>query len=293
MVALVDAKEATGRRFLGRVRRRLFGVHGLSAVYDEILGMNTMLITIETAGDFSSRETEKQIFTAAEIIRKSGCKKICFSKNFPYRDEFSREGFVEIEDGILYERLAGRIVAHIEGEDKTAVLFAKYLSLHSERALTALCEGFRYVMADIETGGGRVIDRLAKQYGVSIIERPSQRQLDNADAAVFFHAPERKTVLSDRCVAIAAGKDALAGVTCGKVVSDIKIALKSEKALNLPEKFPINSLTAAAMDAGMLFPDEIRLLDVEITRLETRLDKEPCFYYNKCSNTGFSFPARK
>jgi hypothetical protein len=280
MFALVDAKDVPEGGFLRRLRRRVSGRAGVNSGYQEILGMKTFCLTFQMTGGLTPRDIRKQVLAAAEAIRGSGCEEICFSKIFPYRDELLREGFVEIDDGILYERLAGNIALRFSGRDKSAVLFAKRLSHHSERALKSLCEGFRYVMADIEAGGGRVIERLAKQYGVSIIERPSARQLANADTAVFFSPPAQQIVLPDRCVAVAVSKEALTGVTCSSLASGLKIALKHGKALNLPEKYPINSIAAAAMKAGTVFPGEIELLEVSITALERRLDKETGFHYN-------------
>ena len=117
--------------------------------------------------------------------------------------------------------LAGRIAAAVAGDGATAALFARRMIGGAWITLQELCHRFRYVTVVTDAGWTWALDGLRRRTGVSILEQPSPRQLQQAAVAVFFDVQPPGLELPAGCVAIGARAGALAGVRSVRKVTGL------------------------------------------------------------------------
>jgi hypothetical protein len=269
MYCLLSTEDKDPVGLFGRIKRGLSGDKGLIIRETVVLGVRVLGITIEVFPGMKTEDVRAAIRRAVDAMRRERVREICFAKNFPYRALFLREGFDEMGSLLLMTTLAGRIssylggqISAVSGDGKYAAIFAAKLTVAVLRTLSELCASFKYLMVTTESGGGREFEALRRRTGISVIERPTPRQLMNADVAVVFGPLRRSVLLPAKCIAFGIGDNALSGVDCGRVVSGLRLELAAGREERLPEIFSRDVLISAALCAGTLKADDIVLRDV-------------------------------
>ena len=274
MFAMMEMTDAPKVGMRERIRRGLRGYSGVSAKLENVLGVEVLRVGIESPGMIKQAAFEKRIGLTIGLLRQRGIRHLCFAYGFPYEEIeiFARAGFAALERDALYESLACEIAVKAAVERKAAALFARRVTVCVERALLGLCANFRYVMVDIESGGAAVCRNLRRDCGVSIIEKPSQKQLAAADVALFFSQPVRKVKLPDKCVAAAVTNKMLQSVELRRYVSAIDIEIYPKEEKPLPAEYSREILTSAAVSAGVLRGNNLILRNIKI---DERRKKSP------------------
>lgn len=267
MICLIDTQEMPRVGIITRIRRALRGYKGITDRNIVILGMRVLYITVDKTPSMRTGTVQKRIQFAVSRMRTERVGKVQFTKNFPYRELILREGFDEIDESHLMELFTGKIVSALSGADKAAAFFANRLIGNAERVFCDMCSQFRYVMATLESDGTRLIAALGRRLGISIIGQPTEKQLLKADVAVFFSPPRLTTVLPDHCIAVPVTGAAPDGVVCRKFVSGVTVELANGKTPDIPDGFDHEPLFAAAMDAGTLRGEDVRLSDIKMTEV--------------------------
>lgn len=265
MICLIDTEDIPDAGIIKRFIRFLRGYRGIATAPVTILGLRALYLRIQVNPTISQRAIEKRIKNACRAMIEKQVSMVLFSKNFPYKPNLLREGFDEMESSLLFETLAGKIATDFAGDGKCAVLFAKRLTGSALAVLDDLCAGFRYVMVESESDGGGIVSSLGRRFGISVIMHPTALQLLNADAAVFFDPPGRKSILPDRCLTVAVTKPALTGVVFREAVTGLMIELTGGKTMNIPDSFPIEPLLAVALYAGTIGREDMILRGVLTT----------------------------
>lgn len=128
---------------------------------------------------------------AARRLQEAGVRRAVFPVDFPYTALFIRQGITPIETLPLRRALAAPLtrrrleqlglapteaVVGISGERMTRELWdtAKALAL-----------SFRYVLLSVP-GGEELARELRREYGISLLLRPSPDQLERSDALLLF-----------------------------------------------------------------------------------------------------------
>lgn len=264
MICLIDAKEVPDAGVFTRIRRARGGYRGIQLRYITVLGMRVLYITIDTPPSMTRKTALKRIGCAVEMMRAQRVCNVLFAKNFSYREQILREGFDETDDRLLVETLAGQIASSFSGKDKGAVFFAYRLTGYAEQAFYTICRDFRYVMSAVGTDENGLVAALSKELGISIIDRPSEKQLLKADVAVFYDPPNQEITLGDHCIAIPVSSEALNGVHCRKAIAGVTVAPADGNVPEIPEGFVAGPLYAYAIRAGALRYGDIRLHDINI-----------------------------
>ena len=65
-------------------------------------------------------------------------------------------------------------------------LAGEYLSRELKTATKSLALAFRYVMLSVPEGGEELARELRREYGISLLLKPTKDQLERADALVLF-----------------------------------------------------------------------------------------------------------
>ena len=270
MIYLIDAEETARPGLLSRLRRMHSGGEGYRIADEIVLGMRIRRMTIESRRDMRPDRLNGNVGRAADALRRERAAHVIYSEGFEYRKLFEQEGFREVDDGALKAALAGRLAALAAGDGASAVLFAHQMSGCALNTLQELCRRFRCVMAVAGGGWSPALAALRRATGVSVIERPSARQLEAACVAVFYDAPPNGSVLPVGCVAIEARPGALRGVDFPRRVAGMALALSDGHETALPRGFPMAPLLASALDAGTIRPENISIRELSISEPHCR-----------------------
>jgi hypothetical protein len=265
MICLIEHESTGYDGFFKRIRRRLTGDNGYRCEKRMVFGMPVLHVTLAFYPRAKETFVRKTIGASAAQLRKGS--RVLFSKDFPYRAAFLREGFEEAEGTILTELLSGQLASFICPEGKTALMISKKLSGRAVQALWSLCLRFRHVLCVTESDGRALYGAISKKQGVSVISAPSPRQLLEADVAVVFNPPPEHMLLSDTCVVLPVGSTVPKNIYCRRFASEISFGIKDAESMEyaeLTERFPLNALIAAALEAGVLRVDDVLVRSVHI-----------------------------
>lgn len=143
----------------------------------------------------------RRVAAAARRLEKRGIRQVVLPEDFPWRDRLG--GLQAVSALPLRQALAADWVRWALVRQGTAAAGARVavcvdrLTGEVVRTVTELSLRHRYVLLDLPYGGEELCRQLRREYGVSVLLRPTREQLGEADAAVLF-APRTvpaKTVL--------------------------------------------------------------------------------------------------
>lgn len=128
----------------------------------------------------------------ARMLREAGVRSAIFPVDFPYTALFIRQGILPVDTLPLRRAMAAPLTRRrleAAGFQPTQAVVA----VSGERAVRevtecakALALSYRYVLLSVRTGGEDFARSLRREYGISLLLRPSPDQLDRADALVLF-----------------------------------------------------------------------------------------------------------
>lgn len=141
----------------------------------------------------------------AELLLEQGVRRAVFPLDFPYTALFLRRGVCPVEALPLERRLAaGAVRRRLErlGLDRgqaVAAVSAAGMDSFVMDTVRDLTLSYRYVLLWTPEGGDAFARQLRREYGASVLLRPSPEQLDRADALVLF-APRGDLALKNPVV---------------------------------------------------------------------------------------------
>lgn len=266
MFAIIELCDPPPRGRVDRMNLFLHGYRGVVMKPEKLMGMNAMRVSIETPKARKPDALSKRIQIAVSALHQQRIRKLSFSNHFPYKQQFLRESFFEIDSIFLFQTMAGEIAAKISGDgEKTAAFFARRVMEYEERALISLCANYRYVMLQVDEGGSAISRNIRRKYGISVIDKPTDYQLNGADMALFFSPPRRKIILPDKCVAITVAKSNIDDVCYHQSVTGVTFRMPENLCNVLPRGIEPEPILSEALLSGMIRLDELKVLNVNIT----------------------------
>ena len=128
----------------------------------------------------------------ARRLREAGVRAAVFPVDFPYMAVFLRQGIVPVDTLPLRRALAAPLTRRRLEEMGLSPTEA-VVAVSGERAGRELAEtakalaiSFRYVRLSVGSGGEEFARTLRREYGISLLLKPSVEQLDRADALLLF-----------------------------------------------------------------------------------------------------------
>ena len=203
----------------------------------------------------------RRALTGARRLREMGVRAAVFPVDFPYMALFLRQGIHPVDTLPLRRALAAPLVRRrLEGmglgpAQAVVAVSGERLSREVSDTAKALALGFRYVMLSVRGGGEDFARELRREYGISLLLKPSLEQLDRADALLLF-AP-RDGLAGENPILYTLYPGGEAGR--GRLPLPLPAALREQVEPNCGEE----QLTAALYALGAL-------------RLETVLAEIPC-----------------
>lgn len=129
---------------------------------------------------------------AAKRMHREGVRHAVFPVDFPFVSLFLRQGVLPIDTLPLRREICAAFVRRrmeelqIPPTDGVIALTGEYLSRELKTAVRALALTFRYVMLSVPEGGEELARELRREYGISLLLKPTKDQLERADALVLF-----------------------------------------------------------------------------------------------------------
>ena len=128
----------------------------------------------------------------ARRLREAGVRSAVFPVDFPYTALFIRQGVSPVDTLPLRRALAAPLTRRrLEGlalapTQAVVAVSGERASREVTETAKALALSYRYVLLSVRTGGEDFARSLRREYGISLLLRPSPDQLDRADALVLF-----------------------------------------------------------------------------------------------------------
>lgn len=128
----------------------------------------------------------------AELLREQGVRRAVFPLDFPYTAAFIRREICPVDTLPLGRLLAAAAIRRrLEGmglgpTQAVAAVSAHRLDRDVMDTVRDLALSYRYVMLSVPDGGEAFARQLRREYGVSVLLRPSVDQLDRADALALY-----------------------------------------------------------------------------------------------------------
>lgn len=197
----------------------------------------------------------------ARQLREMGVRAAVFPVDFPYTALFLRQGIAPVDTLPLRRALAAPLTRRrLEGmglspAQAVVAISGERTSRELAETAKALAISFRYVLLSVRSGGEEFARGLRREYGISLLLKPSADQLDRADALLLF-AP-RGDLAGENAVLYALYPGGEAGR--GRLPLSLPAALAEQVEPNCSGE----QLAAALYGAGAL-------------RLETILAEIPC-----------------
>lgn len=155
-----------------------------------VLGIRTLEAEILRGPRTPEAVLRRRVAGAAKKLWKRGCRQAVLPEDFPYSDQLGQLRPVSALP--LRQALAADWVRWALIRQGTAAAGARvavcadHLTGEVVRTVTELSLRHRYVLLDLPYGGEELCRQLRREYGVSVVLRPSQEQMAAADAAALF-----------------------------------------------------------------------------------------------------------
>ena len=207
---------------------------------------------------------------AARAMGKLGVRQAVFPTDFPWQELFARRGVLPVDTLPFYRRMAPQIVKKqmadlgLSPGSTTVAAVGDNLNGELGRILTELALQVRYLTVSMKYGAEEFCYSLRREYGVSVLQRPTRAQLEEAQALLLFSPREGLACTNPIVLHLYDGERVLQrnGVTFG-----LPPKLEGE----LEENCSREQVLSALLTAGILQNDQIPVLEV---------DKAEKSYYN-------------
>ncbi len=224
----------------------------------DVLGMCCPELIVTVPEKAGGRRMERCRERCEGLLMALRGAELCFHESFPksWEPRF-RDRFTVANRGALIDALAEDIALKATRGRDAAFICAGTCSRDVLSAYRKLCRDFRHITVEAPS---QVFDRLCREgerYGVSPAAAGRAREI-RADAALFFADPLGTVSVGDDC-AVVAGMGTVPGLHGGAVVSDVGFRFPEELAEPLPDGYPKDALFAAAVRAGTVAPDSIKV----------------------------------
>lgn len=232
------------------VKRTFF--HKQNIIIDNrlILGMKVLEMTVPIAKNIKNKSKERIKRKVLEALSKHRVNTVCLKNDFPYPEWFSDYRMPKGNDVI--KRLLGKIAVMASGKHELVYADLYRADRDSLKALSDMCEGFRFVCVSVRNGEASEISKsMIKSCGASIIAEPTAERIKSADAAVFFEQPMVFPEINKACVIIDVDN------------TKIDFCLSDGTELNIPDGYSQKALISEAIIRGY-----IRFEDIHIRELK-------------------------
>ena len=134
----------------------------------------------------------RRVLAAAKRLQKLGVQKVILPEDFLWRELLEQREIRSVSTVPLRQMMAADWVRWdlenrtIPSSGARVAIVCGGLSGAVVRTVTELALRHRYVMLKAPYGGEELCRQLRREYGISLLLKPSQEQMESADAIVLF-----------------------------------------------------------------------------------------------------------
>lgn len=153
-----------------------------------ILGGTFLTLRLGCGGIFAGRRAAR----AARQMREQGVRTAVFPLDFPLTTVFERQGITPVDPLPLRRAVSAVLVRRqleklgCDPAQAVVAVVGDYLTREMEQTVKTLALHYRYVMLSASSGAEELARSLRREYGISLLLRPSRDQLERADALLLF-----------------------------------------------------------------------------------------------------------
>ena len=129
---------------------------------------------------------------AARAMGKLGIRQAVFPVDFPWWEVFTRRGVLPVDTLPLYRRMAPQIVKRqmadlgLSPGATTVAAVGDNLTGELAKILTEIALQVRYLSVSMRYGAEEFCHSLRREYGISVLQRPTRTQLEEAQVLLLF-----------------------------------------------------------------------------------------------------------
>lgn len=204
----------------------------------------------------------------ADKLRASGVRQAVFPLDFPYTAIFIQRGILPVDPLPLRQALAAPLVRRqlermgLDGTRAVIAISGDRMSRPLMETTKALALRYRYVLLSVPGGEEEFVRSLRREYGISLLLRPSAEQMERADALILFAPRGDMTVSSAVFHALYPGGEYLG--------RQAPLALPTALAKRLESNCSHEQMVAALYAMGVLSLEDI-LAEIPVDRTEKYL----------------------
>ena len=159
----------------------------------QILHVRILCVEILRGKKTPDAVLRRRVLAAAKRLRKHGIRQVILPEGFLWREQLEQWEIQPVSTVPLRQMLAADWVRwDLENNRRIPTSGARVavvcggLSGAVVRTVTELALRHRYVMLKTSYGGEELCRQLRREYGISLVLKPSQEQMESADATVLF-----------------------------------------------------------------------------------------------------------
>jgi len=133
---------------------------------------------------------------AAAQLRRLGVKEAVFPTDYPHMACFKKKGIFPVDPLPLYRKMAPELIKRkmeqksIVATDAAVAVVTQRLNRETEQIVLETAQYVRHVMLSVSGDAEEFGVFLRREYGISLIVRPSRQQLEQAEVLLFLCAAE-------------------------------------------------------------------------------------------------------
>ena len=228
----------------------------------KILGMDVLRVAMALPSRLSERKTEKRYSALMDALTRCGAYRVCFRDDFYLRGAILDRGFCEPDKGELWRIKAPDIAFRSTDRHDIALVASKYAGVDEEKICSELCAKYRFVALESEHSGAYLCHKLSEKTGISVVEKPSRRILDNTDSAVILDVP-RDISLGSGCTVVSGGVLPESVTGMGSFVSECRFTYGGSADFAVPGGYNADAILSEAIRKGKCRGADITVTDIK------------------------------
>ena len=154
-----------------------------------LLGLRLLAVTVPRGRRLLGKHCAAR---AARCLGRAGVRQAVFPEDFPWTELFARRGVAPVDTLPLHRRMAPLVVkqrlaqAGISPGSATVAAVGDNLTGEVAGILTELALQVRYLTVSMRYGAEEFCHSLRREYGVSVLQRPTRAQLEEAQVLLLF-----------------------------------------------------------------------------------------------------------
>ncbi len=269
MFGLIEMELIPRPSLWGRIRCKVARDTGVTLTEERAWGVLLARVQIQLWCEDVPDVNERRVRCGLAALRDVGARGVVLPRGFPYSSLLADFGLVASTPVPLYRRMAARLASYVadmmcvEPSQLKLAIIAKRASPDVMAATEDLCGRARYISLSLShNDGGPLCRVLRRNYGVSVVENPTDEQLADTDLFLIFDAdtPDRHIPAKPGAAVLLLGGGRFLIPPHRLVVDGAQLSPPLRLHENWPWYADNEALLTALLAGGAVYAPEIQIL---------------------------------